>query len=156
MIFGESVLGKLAMTFLMAMVPVVELRGAIPYALAHGVDVLPALILCIAGNMLPVPFIVLFIRKIFELIKKVPKLSGVIERLERRAHLKGNMVRKYSALGLFILVAIPLPGTGAWTGALVAGVLGMRLKNSLLSIFLGVIAAGVIVTAISCGVVAIF
>ena len=138
------------------MVPVVELRGAIPYALAHGVDVLPALILCIAGNMLPVPFIVLFIRKIFELIKKVPKLSGVIERLERRAHLKGNMVRKYSALGLFILVAIPLPGTGAWTGALVAGVLGMRLKNSLLSIFLGVIAAGVIVTAISCGVVAIF
>ena len=140
----------------MAMVPVVELRGAIPYALAHGVDVLPALILCIAGNMLPVPFIVLFIRKIFELIKKVPKLSGVIERLERRAHLKGNMVRKYSALGLFILVAIPLPGTGAWTGALVAGVLGMRLKNSLLSIFLGVIAAGVIVTAISCGVVAIF
>ena len=144
------------MTFLMAMVPVVELRGAIPYALAHGVDVLPALILCIAGNMLPVPFIVLFIRKIFELIKKVPKLSGVIERLERRAHLKGNMVRKYSALGLFILVAIPLPGTGAWTGALVAGVLGMRLKNSLLSIFLGVIAAGVIVTAISCGVVAIF
>ena len=144
------------MTFLMAMVPVVELRGAIPYALAHGVDVLPALILCIAGNMLPVPFIVLFIRKIFELIKKVPKLSGVIERLERRAHLKGNMVRKYSALGLFILVAIPLPGTGAWTGALVAGVLGMRLKNSLLSIFLGVITAGVIVTAISCGVVAIF
>ena len=138
------------------MVPVVELRGAIPYALAHGVDVLPALILCIAGNMLPVPFIVLFIRKIFELIKKVPKLSGVIERLERRAHLKGNMVRKYSALGLFILVAIPLPGTGAWTGALVAGVLGMRLKNSLLSIFLGVITAGVIVTAISCGVVAIF
>ena len=108
------------------------------------------------GNIIPIPFILLLINQIFEWLKKIPVINKPIYWLEEKTLKKRDKIDKYGIWGLLLFVAIPLPGTGAWTGALVAGVLGMRLKNSLLSIFLGVIAAGVIVTAISCGVVAIF
>ena len=114
MIFGESVLGKLAMTFLMAMVPVVELRGAIPLGVAAGLPPAVAAVTAMAGNLTPVPCILLLLRRVFALMRKSAWLGPKVDRLERRAHLKGRKVRKYRTLGLVLLVAIPLPGTGAY------------------------------------------
>ncbi len=143
-------------TFLMAMVPVIELRGAIVYGVAKGLAVLLAYLVSVAGNMVPVPFIILFVRRIFDWMKCSERLRKPIVWLERRAHSKGELVRKYSAIGLCILVAIPLPGTGAWTGALVAAFLDMRLRKALPTIFLGVVIAGIIVTLITYGAARVF
>ena len=115
-----------------------------------------AFTISVVGNMVPVPFIILLIRQIFLWLRKNDFLRETIEKLERKAHLKGRVVRKYGALGLMILVAIPLPGTGAWTGALVAALLNMSLRRALPSILLGVVIAGAITTAVTCGVVHIF
>ena len=154
--FGESLLGAAAMTFLMSMVPVVELRGAIPAGVAAGLPVGMATVIAIAGNMLPIPFILLLLRRVFAWLRSFPRLGSLIGKLERRAHLKGRTVRKYRTLGLIILVAIPLPGTGAWTGALVADVLDIRMKTALPAIFAGVCIAGIIVALVTAGVVHFF
>ncbi len=148
----SSVVGKIIMTFLISMVPVIELRGAIPIAVANGLNYWVAITVSILGNLLPVPFIILFIRKIFELMRKwSKKLDGLVTRLEKRAESKSDVVQKYAFWGLFILVAIPLPGTGAWTGALVAAMLDMRLKRAFPAIVLGVIGAAAIVTFVTFG-----
>lgn len=139
----------------MSMLPVVELRGAIPVGVAAGLPPLAAMAAAVLGNMVPVPLILLLLRHIFRWLRRVPRLGALIDRLERRAHLKGRTVRKYRILGLVLLVAIPLPGTGAWTGALVADVLDIRMRTALPAITLGVLIAGVIVTAMTCGVVGI-
>ena len=152
MFFGESVLGKLAMTFFMAMVPVVELRGAIPLGVAAGLPPAVAAVTAMAGNLMPVPCILLLLRRVFALMRKSAWLGPKVDRLERRAHLKGRKVRKYRTLGLVLLVAIPLPGTGAWTGALVADVLDIRMRTALPAIAAGVVIAGCITTAVTCGV----
>lgn len=142
------------MTFLMAMLPILELRGAIPYAFANDLGAVEAFIAAVVGNMVPVPFIILFIRKIFAFMKKhIKPLGSLVDKLEARARDKAEIVHKYELLGLMILVAIPLPGTGAWTGALVAAVLDLRLRHALPAIFLGVVVAGIIVTAASLGVI---
>ncbi|MBQ9857460.1 MAG: small multi-drug export protein [Oscillospiraceae bacterium] len=134
------------------MVPVLELRGAIPIATAHGLNFWVAIVCAIIGNLIPVPFIIIFIRKIFELIRKwSPKLDKLVTKLEDRAHKKSDVVLKYAFWGLVILVAIPLPGTGAWTGALVAAMLNMRLRKAFPAIALGVIFAGVIVSVVTYG-----
>lgn len=156
MIFGETVFGKLLMTFVMAMVPVVELRGAIPLGVAAGLTPSVAAVTAMIGNMVPVPFILLLIRKIFRLLRKISWLGPKIDALEKRAHLKGRTVKKYRTLGLVLLVAIPLPGTGAWTGALVADVLDIRMKTALPAIAVGVVIAGCVITALTCGVVSLF
>ena len=156
MIFGESVFGKLLMTFVMAMVPVVELRGAIPLGVAAGLPPVVAAVTAMIGNMVPVPFILLLIRKIFRLLRKISWLGPKIDALEQRAHLKGRTVKKYRTLGLVLLVAVPLPGTGAWTGAMVADVLDIRMKTALPAIAVGVIIAGCVITALTCGVVSLF
>lgn len=145
----STYLAKCAMTLLIAMMPVLELRGAIPYGLARGLPFWPVFGLSLVGNLIPAPFIILFIRRIFLFLRRSTKLGPTIDRLERKAHVKGRIMNKYKTLGLFILVAIPLPGTGAWTGALVAGVLDIRMRNALPAISLGVLAAGLIVTAVS-------
>ena len=133
--------------FLVSMIPVVELRGAIPAGFALGIKPVTVFILSVIGNMLPVPFILWFIRPIFGVLKKT-KLLGFIQKLEDRAMNKSKSIQKKSLLGLLLFVAIPLPGTGAWTGALIASMLNMRYKNALPTIFAGVIIAGVIVTSI--------
>ena len=156
MIFGETVFGKLLMTFVMAMVPVVELRGAIPLGVAAGLTPAVAAVTAMIGNMVPVPFILLLIRKIFRLLRKISWLGPKIDALEKRAHVKGRTVKKYRTLGLVLLVAIPLPGTGAWTGALVADVLDIRMKTALPAIAVGVVIAGCVITALTCGVVSLF
>ena len=142
---------------LLSMIPVAELRLAIPLAITqYGLDPIESLILCCIGNLIPVPFIVLFIRKIFKLMKKFRIFRGIIEKLEERGNSKRETVEKYKFWGLFLFVAIPLPGTGAWTGALIAGLMDMRLKKALPSIVLGVITAGVVVTLMTTGVLKIF
>ena len=154
--FYNTVIGQFLATMGVSMVPVLELRGGIPFGVALGMPIREAVIAAILGNFIPVPFILLFIRKIFHWMKKRGgKVTELVERLETRAHLKGRVVQKYSAIGLCILVAIPLPGTGAWTGALVAAILDMQMRRALPSIFLGVLIAAVIVTIITYGVTAL-
>ena len=150
--WGESLL-----TLLVSMVPVIELRGGVPFGTALGLAPLHALAVCIIGNMIPIPFIIVYIRRIFQWMRrKSPRLNGLVDRLERKAHLKGRTVTKYKYLGLCIFVAIPLPGTGAWTGALIAALLDMPLRKAVPSIFLGVVIAGLIMTLATGTVVAIF
>ena len=148
---------EIFLTLLMSAVPIVELRGGIPYGFAQGIpwwQVYPA---AVVGNMLPVPFIILGVRQVFAWLRKIsPRFEGMVSRLESKADKKAAVVQKYEMLGLCILVAIPLPGTGAWTGALVAAMLRMRLKNALPVILLGVLVAGALVTLASMGIIAIF
>lgn len=145
------------LTFLVAMVPVVELRGAIPFGVVRGLNLWTAIIASMLGNLIPVPFIILFIRKIFAWMRAhMPKLDGLVIRMEKKAEKNRAAVEKYAFWGLVILVAIPLPGTGAWTGALVAAMMEMRLKRAFPAIAIGVAIAGVIVSVITYGVQAIF
>ncbi len=140
-------------TLFIGMLPVLEIRGAIPVGVAAGMDPWSAFFVGFVGNMLPVPFLILLTRKIIEWMKKHHILDKLTSFLERKGSQKAQTVQKYSFWGLFILVAIPLPGTGAWTGALVASLLDMRLKRALPAIAMGVIVAGLIVLLATYGVV---
>ena len=154
---GDELIRALAQTFFISMVPVVELRGAVPIAIAQDVPPLLAIAVACVGNLIPIPFILLFIRKIFAWIRRrIPKLDGLVTKLEKRAEGKSETVRKYTFWGLFFFVAIPLPGTGAWTGALIAAMLEMRLKTAIPAIALGVVTAGIVMCLASLGVVHIF
>ena len=145
------------LTFLVAMVPVVELRGAIPFGVVRGLNIWTAIIASVLGNLVPVPFIILFIRRIFAWMRAhMPKLDGLVTRMEKKAEKNRAAVEKYAFWGLAILVAIPLPGTGAWTGALVAAMMEMRLKRAFPAIVIGVVIAGVIVSVVTYGAQAIF
>ena len=145
------------LTFLVAMVPVVELRGAIPFGVVRGLNLWTAIIASVLGNLVPVPFTILFIRRIFAWMRAhMPKLDGLVTRMEKKAEKNRAAVEKYAFWGLAILVAIPLPGTGAWTGALVAAMMEMRLKRAFPAIVIGVVIAGVIVSVVTYGAQAIF
>ena len=134
------------------MVPVVELRGAIPYGVIAGLDVHEAFLLAVIGNLVPIPFLVVFTRKVFEWLRtKSEWLDRLVHRLEAKADKNKVLVERYKFFGLMLLVAIPLPGTCAWTGALVAAMLDMRLKRAMPAIIVGVIVAGVIVTSVTYG-----
>jgi uncharacterized membrane protein len=139
-------------TFLIAMLPVAELRGAIPYGVVNGLPQLLAAGLAVFGNILPVPFIILFARRVFVWMKKKsPRLGKFAEMLERKAEKNKKALSRGMALGLMLFVAIPLPGTGAWTGALIAAVFDIRLKTALPAISAGVGIAGVLVTGLTYG-----
>lgn len=153
----ETLTGEFTLTMLVSMVPVIELRGGIPFGVAAGLPVWAAYLAAVIGNLIPVPFIIIYIRRIFQWMRQhMPKLNRLVDKLERKAHLKGQTVTKYKYLGLAILVAIPLPGTGAWTGALVAALLDMRLKKAIGPIVAGVLAAGILVSILTFGVSSIF
>lgn len=139
--------------FIISLFPILELRGGLIAAGLLGVPWAKAFALCFVGNMLPVPFILLFIRKIFEVMKRSKAFEKIVIKMEKKAEKNSEKVKKYELLGLFLLVAIPLPGTGAWTGALVAALMDIRLKKSIPAIALGVVAAGLIVSALMYGVV---
>ena len=150
----QTFLGKTVSTFLISMLPVVELRGGLPYGIALDLPYPLALTAAVLGNMVPVPFIIVYIRHVFAWLRKhFAKLDGLVTRLEQKAHVKSKMVKKYSTIGLCLLVAVPLPGTGAWTGALVAAMLNMRLKKAVPTIFWGVCIAAGIMTAVTFGVI---
>jgi len=154
--FLDTLFGKLLLTFGTAMVPVIELRGAIPAGIAAGLPPAAAFLTAVIGNLVPVPFIMLLIRRIFALLRRSSVLNEKIDWLEKRAHLKGRVVQKYRLPGLIILVGIPLPGTGAWTGALVAALLDIRLRDALPAISLGLVIAGGITTAVTMGLIHLF
>lgn len=153
----QNPVGEFCFTMLVSMVPVVELRGGIPFGVAQGLPVWTAFLAAVIGNMLPVPFIIVYIRRIFQWMRRrLPWLNSLVDRLERKAHLKGRTVSKYKYLGLILFVAVPLPGTGAWTGSLVAAVLNIRMRHALPAILLGLMAAGLITTALTLGVFHLF
>lgn len=147
-----SAFHSIFVTFLVSMVPVLELRGAIPLGVAGGLTPLAAMVIAIVGNLVPIPFLIVFTRRVFNWLKTKGRIRILVEKLETRAAQKSQVVQKYAWWGLCILVAIPLPGTGAWTGALVAAVLDMRLKRAMPAIIVGVLIAGFIVTCLTYGV----
>ena len=147
----ETPLGETLLTMLISMLPVVELRGGLPAGVAMGLPIPVAFIASLVGNMIPVPFIILFVRPLFQWVRiHIPKLEGFISHLEARAEAKSADVLRYQTWGLLIFVAIPLPG------ALIAAVLNMRLKRAVPVIFLGVIIAGCIITLLTHGVTLLF
>jgi len=149
--------GEFCFTMLVSMVPVVELRGGIPFGVARGLPVWAAYLAAIIGNILPVPFILVYIRRIFQWMRRrLPRLNRLVDKLEKKAHLKGQKVTKYKYLGLMLFVAIPLPGTGAWTGALAAAFLDMPLRKAIPSIFTGVLVAGIAISILTFGVASLF
>lgn len=153
----RTTLGKLIATFFISMVPIVELRLGLPYGITLGLSYWAALPAAVLGNLLPVPFIIVFVRQVFAwLRRKNRRLDAWITGLENKAHKKGDLVTKYGPLGLCLLVAIPLPGTGAWTGALVAALLNLQIRRALPSIAAGVLIAAAIMTGITYGAIHIF
>ena len=150
-------IGNIIMTIFISMVPIIELRGAIPIGVANGLSVRTALFAAIIGKLIPVPIIILFVRKVFAFIRtKSEKLDHLVCRFEEKAKKQSGMVEKYEWFGLVLLVAIPLPGTGAWTGALVAAMLDMRMKRAFPAIMIGVIIAGIVVSYITYGASMLF
>lgn len=153
----ETTIGQVISTFFISMLPIIELRGGLPYGIAFGLDYPVALAVAVLGNLLPIPFIIVFVRRIFAWMRQVfPKCDAFVTKLEKKAHLKGKIVQKYSAFGLCLFVAIPLPGTGAWTGALIAAMLDIRLKKAVPAIVLGVLIAATIMTMVTYGVIHVF
>lgn len=149
----SSVWYKIFITLGTAMLPVIELRGAIPVGVAFGFSNLESFIISYIGNLIPLPFIILFIRKIFEWMKKREgKLANIARKMEEKGKKHEPQIRKYGPWGLLIFVAIPLPGTGGWTGALIAALMNMRMKVAMPIVALGVLIAGVIVTILTAGV----
>ncbi len=138
--------------FIVSLFPVLELRGGMIAARILEIDFIQAFLICFLGNMIPIPFILLFIRKIFKLMRKVKFLGKIVDKLEARADKKKGTIEKYKEWGLLIFIAIPLPGTGGWTGALIAALMDLRMKKCLPIIALGVFIAGLIMSLITYGI----
>lgn len=143
-----NVLPAEAIIFIISIVPILELRGGLIAASLLNVRWIYAFPICIIGNLLPLPFILFFINKIFTFLKRT-KLKKFVEYLEKKANVKSKSVIKYKKWGLFLFVATPLPGTGGWTGALIASMLQIKPKDALPPIVFGVIVAGIIMSIIS-------
>ena len=139
--------------FIISMIPSLELRGGLLAASLLKVSAAQAIPICILGNIIPIPFILLFIRQIFKVLKKTKLFHGLIVKLENRAMGKSDQIKRYEFLGLLLFVGIPLPGTGAWTGSLIASLLEVDIKKSSIAIFCGLIMATVIMYVVSYGIV---
>lgn len=135
--------------FLISALPIIELRGAIPYAVAKGMSPIHAALLCIAGSMLPVPFLLFYLRPFFAKLRKVTIVSRFEEWLINRTERKAGNIKKYSMLGLVLFVAVPLPTTGVWTGAIAAALFNLRIKHAFFAILLGNSIAAFIMTFLS-------
>ena len=151
---------KYLIVFLISMVPLIELRGAIPYAVGFKLPLLPSYIIAILGNMLPVPFIFFFARKILEWGKDKKFTKKFFKFFLEKGNKGGKKLQEKAGrnvyLALFLFVGIPLPGTGAWTGTLAASLLNLDFKKSVLAIMAGVVLAGIIMGLVSLGVFNIF
>lgn len=137
--------------FIISMVPILELRGGLLVSKLLDVSITTAIPICIAGNIIPIPFILLFIKQIFKWLKKVKFFRGFVEKLETRAMNRSDSIKKYEFWGLVLFVGIPLPGTGAWTGSLIAALLDVDFKKAILAELLGIIIATVIMSIVSYG-----
>ena len=155
--FLETV-GKELCVFFCSMIPIIELRGAIPLGAALGLPMWQSFVLSVIGNMLPVPIILLFVKKVLSFMSKcrVKFFNKVANWLFAKAEKNRAKIEKYAFCGVALFVAIPLPATGAWTGSLVAAVFNLKFWKSMLSAIIGILIAGVVMTLISYGVVAIF
>lgn len=151
-----SFLGELPALFIISMIPIVELRGAIIVAALNNVNWFWAYIVSVIGNLLPIPFVILFARTLFDKLRTVKFLRKPAGWYERRVLSKADEKMKYSLIALCIFVAIPLPGTGAWTGAAIASVLDMRIKKAFPAIAIGVLIAGVVMEIVCYAVPAVF
>ena len=134
--------------FLVSMIPLIEERGGLLLASMLGIPMWRAIVFCVLGNILPIPFILLFIKKIFHWMAD-HHMSRIVERMEEKARKNKPKIDRYGALGLILFVGIPLPGTGAWTGTLAASFLNMGFKSTTVSVSLGVIIAGIIMGVVS-------
>ena len=147
-----SILGDRFALFMISLIPLIEERGAIVFGAARGMPWYEVLPICIISNMLPVPFLLIFGMKIIKWLKTTKAFGPFFTKYEAKLHSKSEAVKKYGFFALTQFVGIPVPGTGAWSGSLVATILGFDFKKGLLSILLGVILAGVILTLASYGV----
>ena len=138
--------------FAISMVPLIELRGAMIYAAANDMPFLTSFICCVIGNMLPVPFLIKFSKGILLRLSKVNKIGWIFQKIIDRGNKKAAEIGGWELLGLFLFVAIPLPGTGAWTGALLASLLGVDIKKSSIAILCGLVIATIIMTVFSYGI----
>ena len=145
--------GKDFALFIISMIPFIELRGSIIFGAAMGIPWQHAFLVSFLGNILPVPFLILLARPIFAWLKPTRLLAGFTQKVEDQLMKKADKVtvQKYSAVGLFLFVAIPLPGTGAWSGSLIAALLDVKMRYALPAVIAGVFAAGVIMTVASYG-----
>ena len=154
---ASTVAGKMLVTFILSMMPIGELRVGLPYGIALGLVYPLALVAALLGNMIPVPFIIVYIKRIFVWMRRhMPVFDSFITKMENKANLKGETVEKYGPAGLLLFVAIPLPGTGAWTGALIAALLDMKTEKAVPYIMLGVCIAASIMTLVTYGVIHLF
>ncbi len=145
-------LGKEVVVFIISMMPLLELRGGLLAAALLKMDFVPAYLISMVGNTLPIPLVLLFLDKVFNFLKKSKKLNKLISKLEKKILSKKGQIEKYGYLGLLLFVGIPLPGTGAWTGAGLAVLLNLNKKKAFVSIMLGVILASIIMSILSYGI----
>lgn len=143
--------GRELIVFLISLMPILELRGGLIAAALLGLNIVPAFIICIIGNLLPIPFILWFITPVFNKLKKTKHLSKFVNKIEKKALSKKDKIEKAEFWGLFFFVGIPLPGTGGWTGSLIASLINMDKKKAMLAITCGVLLAGLIVGSLSFG-----
>lgn len=158
-LFLQEILNFLSIEFtvmLTAALPIIELRGAIPVGISLGLSPIHATFLAFIGSMIPVPFILFTIRPIFNYMKKTKLFKKLVHRLTDRSMNGSGKIQKYGAWGLLVFVAIPLPGTGVWSGSLAAALLDMRFKWAFPTIFVGNLIAGVLIMLLSNGVVSVF
>ncbi len=150
----ETVFGRFLQALVISMVPVAELRVGLPIAIASGLQFPLAFLASVLGNMLPVPLIIIFIKKLFSWLRMHwPGMNSFVTMLEQRAESKRGTIDRYGPWGLLLFVAIPAPGTGAWTGALIAALMNMKLRQAVPIIFVGVCIAGLLVAGITFGVI---
>ena len=155
----EALLDKASLyqltVFILSMMPIIELRGGLVAAKMLGVDLLPAMLICFIGTILPTPFILLFINKIFDWMRNT-RFVKLVDRMEAKGRSKFAQIEKYKTFGLLIFVAIPLPGTGAWTGSLAAALMKMPIKDALFSVIGGTLIADILMAIFSYGLLGMF
>ena len=143
--------GKELIVFIISLMPILELRGGLIAAALLNLNIIRAFIICFIGNIIPIPFILWLITPIFDYLKKTKLFRGLVNKLESKAMSKKNQIERLQYIGLLLFVGIPLPGTGAWTGCLIAALLNMNKKKAMLYAILGVIMAGIIMLIFSYG-----
>lgn len=142
---------KYFVVFFISMIPIIELRGALPYAAMNGLPYFESYILAVVGNILPIPFVITFFKPMLSIIERIPFLERIYNHYVKKAQKRAEKIQNFLFIGLFIIVALPIPGTGAWSAALVCILLNLRLKYAMLAISSGVIVAGLIMLLLSEG-----
>lgn len=148
----EGLVSREVIVFIISMIPILELRGGLIAARLLGIEMLPAIVACVVGNVIPVPFILWFITPIFRWMKGTKLFKPLVDKLEGKAMKKKDKIEKYEFWGLVLFVGIPLPGTGAWTGSLIASLLEVKFKKAFPAVMIGIALATVIMTFVSYGV----